>query len=131
MASVASTEICPVGTPYSSAIDLNRARVRDTWVITSGGNTKGPLEDDVLRASNREMAARSRYRHLRRRVFGGDRSEIENRMPLLYRVIRKHTRETQLWDVKENEGFRLVFNCVYQLEERRSDETNLPMSTRA
>lgn len=51
--------------------------------MVSAGNVKGPLDGDAFRASNRDMAARSRYIHVRRRPCGGDRSDMENRMPLL------------------------------------------------
>lgn len=76
-------------------MDLNRANVLETWSMTFCGNVKGPFEGDVLSASNRDMPARSRYKHLKRRVCGGDRSEMENRIPLLYEVIMKQEKKNR------------------------------------
>lgn len=51
--------------------------------MVSAGKTRGPADVDEFSASNRDIAARSRYKHLRRRACGGDRSDIEKRIPLL------------------------------------------------
>jgi hypothetical protein len=58
---------------------LKRARVCETNLIVSLGKSN----DGPLKASNNEMEARSRYMHFSNRARGGDRSEMEKRMPLL------------------------------------------------
>lgn len=62
-----------------------RARVSATFVIVSGGKVRGSeaAVEEELRASKREMPARSRYIGRSNRVCGGVRSEMEKRMPLL------------------------------------------------
>ena len=66
-------------------MERKRASVWDTRVMVSEGKTKAPLgpSAEELRASKSEMAARSLYTDFSSLARGGERSDMEKRMPLL------------------------------------------------
>jgi hypothetical protein len=83
VASVAMTRMRSLGTPKSLQIIWNRRRAAITDLITEDGiGTRAPVLSSNC-ALKREMSIRWTWTVGKMRVVGGERSEMEKRMPLL------------------------------------------------
>lgn len=83
VASVAMTRMRSLGTPKSLQIIWNRRRAAMTdLIIEDGIGTRAPVLSSNC-ALKREMSIRWTWIVGKMRVVGGERSEMEKRMPLL------------------------------------------------